>query len=180
MKTLDRDLEEIRRHVEEIRKEQPKTPFLKRKYLGIPMYLIVLLIASIAVIAGIMYTTQLTVTNQKPYVEITAPETITVYQGEWATFNVNFNNPTYANYSVFINYTISGIPDDCTLVLQYYNGTAWENINVPNGTLDSDWFHHGSKTYNLRMTLTGAPHENGVDLTVSVSADIVEVGIPSS
>ena len=178
---MDKDLEEIRRHVEEIRKEQTKTPFLKRKYLGIPMYLIVLLIASIAVIAGIMYTTQLTVTNQTPYVEISTPPEVTVHQGEWATFDVNFNNPTHANYSVYINYTISDIPENCTLILQYYNDTteAWESIDAPNGTLDSGWYQHGSKTYHLRMTLTGTPQTNGVDLTVSVSADIVKVGIPS-
>ena len=155
-----------------------KKSFWSRKILGLPVYLIILII-SICAIAAVVYQLQVNISYNKPVVEVTGPESVTVYQGEWAFVNATITNPANASYKVRLDYSISDtIPENCSLVVQYYNGSAWETIDNSSGSFDTIWLKHDSKTYQLRMILIGEPLENGISFTIRFIANILEVGMP--
>ena len=155
-----------------------KKSFWSRKILGLPVYLIIVII-SICAIAAVVYQLQVNVSYNKPVVNVTGPESVTVCQGEWAFVSVTITNPTNANYSVRLNYSISDtIPENCSLIVQYYNGSAWETIDNSSGSFDAIWLKHGSETYQIRMTLIGKPLEDGISIGIQFTANILEVGIP--
>ena len=155
-----------------------KKSFWSRKILGLPVYLIILII-SICAIAAVVYQLQVNISYNKPVVEVTGPESVTVYQGEWAFVNATITNPANASYKVRLDYSISDtIPENCSLVVQYYNGSAWETIDNSSGSFDIIWLKQDPKTYRIRMTLIGEPLENGINVKVQFIANILEVGMP--